>query len=379
MKQVPSMTKLGAVSLGERRAVHASKLFAVLTDKITALMFANAQDCPACVKTLWGVIFSKQCFKDLAAQSELEKIKEGKVVGGGATVEAYEEAIKTSLGRLWAMKEHGTSYRRAHRQLLSVVAHLKGAKEVIETFDVSAWQVQKAREHHHRCFGGAPVEAEKHEHCVISEETALHILGYRVRHDVVEFNMASARNSSAKRILLRKNKIGVQFRLYKAECDSKGIKPLGRTKFYEAMSSSIYTDKKIDDACCEWCLDFGHAMFEDIEDLINEVSSFYVGGCKIREQTLRLLKAARLHFEGSIYSTHCRDTTGVTEPVCAMHCQQYGLSDPNEACFRAECAHDHHMNCATCNLVFYLEVSLAVHCCAVCIHWYAVLCAVFGI
>ena len=52
----------------------------------------------------------------------------------------------------------------------------------------------------------------------------------------------------------------------------------------------------------------------------------------------------RVHFLGGGFSTHCTNCREVEGVCCAMHCQDFGLSDPDNEEFRQERQHEHDMS-----------------------------------
>jgi hypothetical protein len=87
---------------------------------VNELLFAEAKDPALASGDVWGQLFQRPAFQDLAGSVP------GRQRGGGRgeqpDAEAYEQAISKSLEQLLVMSKYNTKYKRAFYQLLSVVA-----------------------------------------------------------------------------------------------------------------------------------------------------------------------------------------------------------------------------------------------------------------
>ena len=278
-------------------------------------------------------------------------------------------AISTALSRMrkLAVGTKKTEYKRAFRSLLSVVASTTTRAQVIQLFStptltLTQHDVRQARQHAEREFAGAAVAPTTFTQVSgrVGQKTVLHMLGYRVRHDVVDINAASIKNSSAGKIFQRKNVRWRQFKKYVAECAAEGIAPYCRRMFDKILGASVFCDKEVQLACCSTCVDYGHDTLVRIEALAKEMAMNLDGSEEMLADVKGLITAVRLFYEGGECVRHFGRDDG-----CATHDMAYALSPRKDqekkdhAAYAEPTKHTNHtMSCPSCNCIPYLEDSL---------------------
>jgi hypothetical protein len=118
---------------------------------------------------------------------------------------------------------------------------------------ITTYMVQHARAVILETFPGAPIEKVKHSRNKFDKVEGEIFMRYRISEDVASLNPASLKNSITGRMLTRNECRADGFRTYnllrKSGC--------GRTSFFNRLGGKAYGDRKIENAGCDTCIDYG--------------------------------------------------------------------------------------------------------------------------
>jgi hypothetical protein len=223
---------------------------------------------------------------------------------------------------------------------------------------ITTFMVQTVRKHVLLSFAGGPVEKFKHTRNKFHKDEAQFFMKYRVSETVISLNKASLKNSLSGKMLTRNQCRADEFRRYNT-LRKGGIK---ETSLYKYLGGKTFCDRKIEEAGCDMCIDFGVRKFEALALFAKDsVFPLFDNWKELQGRWLALFKKTRLHVESGSFLMHCRDCSAVTEgSVSCWHCRQHVLSGDTKN-LQEECKHEHDMSCATCNLVLYLKAQLLLH------------------
>jgi hypothetical protein len=178
---------------------------------------------------------------------------------------------------------------------------------------------------------------------------------------VVGLVKALKTNALAGKFLELKSTINQQYPIYRKECEDAGVKPYGRTKYYEIFGAAAFTVKKGKSAACDTCVDYIFRTLEDIKRLYVDVSH-----CVPEESTAQhipnlneLHRGLTMHIEGGAFVTHCSADKDSSSSQCAMHCMLHALSDPDEEKMQEKCEHEHDMDCPSCSSYHFLKDAIS--------------------
>lgn len=242
--------------------------------------------------------------------------------------------------------------RNLKTQILSIYAYEYSAKKLQELHEpyakITQWQIKRARAHAKKNGPGVEVTKVKHHRINLDMSKVDHFVDFVNRpyfHQDVAFGMRKLKLENGEVIempnVIRTVTRSTMINQYKQFCDESAFEPLSRSTLYRILEVREASERKSLQGLDNTAAD-GASAFESMKTIVRQLVNFGVEK-SWSDNTEKRLDQGKQYLKTD-YRVHCKEEFS----LCADHCRQFALSDPNDVDFKVSCNHTHAVVCDSC-------------------------------
>jgi hypothetical protein len=242
---------------------------------------------------------------------------------------SQNDKVTEALVRLYTSCTEKKDWQQA-RYILSLYSPWHTRETTMLVFGSTEGACQRANVFHR--LRTLPEPVPRLRFSVFRKDTVKHMEEFCLRPDNV---MRAAFSDRACERFLRYCNRNRMYKKYLLECERLGIKPMGKTAFYQFYSEKIFKDMQRQTCCCSVCVNKGGVAFDTFRALVTAV----FGATELRSKYLDSLTNLE-HFMERDYRRMLKRNSDDSNV-----CMTFALSKAEDENFRCRCDHEHTPKC----------------------------------